>query len=205
MQKPSLTVVAFFALIAPATAADLPLKAPPYIPPVTWTGFYVGGNLGYSWGHSNASGALTDPGSGLANSGTGSFHPDGVIGGGQIGYNYQINNWVIGLETDFQGSAQRSRSNFAVGAAPACTDPANAHSPACMVFGAVIGLPGVPVTGSVSERLNWFGTLRGRLGWAITPTILPYVTGGLAYGERNLSLSVSGVNGVTPVSAVAIR
>jgi outer membrane immunogenic protein len=91
--------------LAAADAADMsvpraPAQAPAYAPPpisvYNWTGFYVGAQLGGAW--SNAS--WTDPVSGLGDSVNGS----GFIGGGQIGYNYQIGPWVLGLEGDFAGT-----------------------------------------------------------------------------------------------------
>jgi len=70
--------------------------------PYNWTGFYAGGYAGYGWGKSTA----TDIGDrfGVPEYILGaqfSDHPDGFIGGGQAGYNYQSGNWVAGLEADF--------------------------------------------------------------------------------------------------------
>lgn len=89
--------------VASAQAADLPSrKAPPpvYTSPVpafNWTGFYVGANIGYGWMDAfNKGGVL---GAGLADP------HGGIVGGGQIGYNYQFSPmFVAGLETDFQGT-----------------------------------------------------------------------------------------------------
>ena len=86
-----------------AFAADLPPAPPPpprapaaYIPPpiFTWTGFYLGGNIGYGVGNNNITGNLT----GLSTT----VNPQGMLLGGQIGANYQINNFVVGVE--FQGN-----------------------------------------------------------------------------------------------------
>src|SRR5581483_5880749 len=97
-----------------ALAADLPARAPVYTkapvivePIYDWTGFYVGGNVGYSWGNSNTTLALSDPGTGtVMSSASTKFRMDGVIGGGQIGYNWQRDRWVFGIEADIQASAQ---------------------------------------------------------------------------------------------------
>jgi outer membrane immunogenic protein len=68
----------------------------------------------------------------------------------------------------------------------------------------------LPVTNNLSEKLDWFGTVRGRIGPTITPTILAYVTGGLAYGEVHATNTVTGTNLVgaqgvnTPPTAVAV-
>jgi outer membrane immunogenic protein len=97
-----------------AVAADLPRKAPVYVPPpvYNWTGFYVGVNAGGSIGRD----PTTITQSGL---GPGSFissntmSPAGFIGGGQLGYNYQFApNWVVGVEGDFQGASQKDSSCF---------------------------------------------------------------------------------------------
>jgi outer membrane immunogenic protein len=160
-----------------ASAADLPVKAPPPAPVYyNWTGFYLGVNLGGSWGHQCADVFIngTDQGSACV-------HPDGVIGGGQIGYNWQFAPWfgwgngtVLGIEADFQGSDQRTDHNFGV------------------------LLPAVVTTsGTFTDRLEWFGTVRGRVGIAYD-RFLPYFTGGWAYGNRTFDGTVS-----TTVPAVA--
>jgi outer membrane immunogenic protein len=110
-------------------------------------------------------------------SGTGNFPIDngGFIGGGQIGYNYQFyNNFVVGLEADIQGIAGSSSTATA---------------------GAGAGVPGFPAnalsgTVSTSKSLDYLGTVRGRIGYLVTPTLLVYGTGGLAYGGANSSTSV---------------
>jgi outer membrane immunogenic protein len=88
-----------------AVAADLPSRAEPptYIPPppvFTWTGVYVGGQVGYQWSHPSLERVV--PGLGTVFSD--SLNANGVIGGGHIGYNYQINQFVVGLEGDVDGS-----------------------------------------------------------------------------------------------------
>jgi outer membrane immunogenic protein len=145
-----------------ASAADMPvyLKAPP--PVWNWTGFYLGGNVGYSWGSSNSTVSFFDSTGALLASPSQSFSMDGVIGGGQVGYNWQTGRWVWGLETDIQASGQRGSATFICGAACAGTPPASA---------------------TLTEKLDWFGTARGRLGYTVTPTVLLYATGGLAYGD----------------------
>ena len=84
-----------------AVAADLPYReAPPaYIAPAfSWTGLYLGGQIGFAWGQDTFSGY----GPGYAFSGVQS-NPSGVVGGAHVGYNYQINQFVIGLEGDVEG------------------------------------------------------------------------------------------------------
>jgi len=100
-------------LTLPARAADLPLppagEVPTLVPGIvfSWTGFYVGGNVGYAW-------ATTKPsatGPGISGSASGTLN--GVIGGGQIGFNWQINSLVVGLESDFQASNQNGSVLYA--------------------------------------------------------------------------------------------
>jgi outer membrane immunogenic protein len=127
-----------------------------------WTGFYVGGNVGYSWGNSDSIVSFFDSATGgLLAAPSDSFSMDGVIGGGQLGYNWQTGNWVWGLEADIQASGQDGSATLACG--PAC------------------GVPAVSQT--LNQKLEWFGTARGRLGFTVIPTVLLYATGGLAYGE----------------------
>src|SRR5271166_1224614 len=100
-----LASVGAVALAGTAVAADLPTRAPPpiYVPPVpifTWTGVYVGAQIGYAWGTVNA-----HAGDLFGDFRTFSLNNDGVIGGGHIGYNLQLNQFVIGLEGDVDGSS----------------------------------------------------------------------------------------------------
>jgi outer membrane immunogenic protein len=165
----------------------------------SWTGFYAGLNVGYSFGRSRTTESFSDGGTGaLLSTIDNSFNMNGVIGGGQVGYNWQFDTWVVGIEADFQGSGQKgSGSVVCLGAI--CSAPC--PGPLCYERKSdVIG--GGPVTGNLAEKLSWFGTVRGRLGVTVTPSVLAYVTGGLAYGEVKSDLSVAGINCLTPVSAL---
>jgi outer membrane immunogenic protein len=93
----------------PAMAADLPVKAPLMQAPLaySWTGFYVGANIGYGWGNAK-SGLIDLPDTAFVSSLPGhSGNMNGVIGGGQIGYNWQMGNTVFGLEGDFSGTGMK--------------------------------------------------------------------------------------------------
>src|SRR5436190_2742443 len=128
----TVAALALSAPIAPALAADLPVKARPVPVPVaaySWTGFYIGANAGYSWGsgRTDLEGSITtttrtrvfrsagptlisDVTTGpttLTAFASDRASIDGVIGGGQVGYNWQTAAWVWGLETDFQWSGER--------------------------------------------------------------------------------------------------
>jgi outer membrane immunogenic protein len=166
-----------------AVAADMVVKAPPPPPaPVfSWTGFYVGGNIGYSWG--NASGDLNDPAidifSGLGSLPTSfseSLRPKGVIGGGQFGYNYQVNpTWVVGLEADLQASDEHARSSQSASTSGVFTGPG------------ITGLTSSNVATTFEGRISWLATVRARAGVLITPTTLLFGTGGIAFGGLNVS------------------
>lgn len=100
-----LVTVGALSAVAPALAADLPSRAPPpvYIPPTpifTWTGIYVGGQVGYAWGRLD--GRVFAP-NGLSN-GYG-YTPQGVIGGAHVGYNWQGGPWVLGIEGSVDGTS----------------------------------------------------------------------------------------------------
>src|SRR6266849_2879001 len=160
-------------------AADLPArtytKAPVMVDPgFNWSGFYVGGNVGYSWGRSGNSETLSDLGTRAALfTNTSRNDVNGVIGGGQVGYNWQTSNWLFGLEADIQGSGERGSSSTVC---VACADD------------------GTNITSTLKQKLDWFGTLRGRAGILVTPTVLLYGTGGLAYGDVKTGGSVTGNN-----------
>ncbi len=177
------------ALVAPpAFAADLPSRkeAPVYVPPPAppppppmWTGFYGGLNIGGGWAANrwaDTAVPYTDPalpGSLYVLPGAASSSPAGVVGGGQVGFNYQFGSLIaVGLETDFQGTSLSARNhNVALLASP-------------FVPGDVL-VPLAPRLGDAS--LPWFGAVRGRAGFLITPTLLLYGAGGFAYGEVHAS------------------
>ena len=174
-----------------AFAADLPSRkeAPVYVPPPPppplWTGFYGGLNIGGGWdangGQSGASAyydpsipfaAPTPAGSNLffLPNGNALGSAGGVVGGAQVGYNFQFNQFVLGVETDFQGTSISSSGNNA---------PLTLYqSPVSSNYLTPVGA----LTGS-NVDLSWFGTVRGRVGYLITPTLLIYGTAGFAYGQ----------------------
>jgi outer membrane immunogenic protein len=170
-----------------AFAADLPIpytRAPMFVEPIfNWTGFYVGGNIGYSWGRSSDSSTLTNTAGTVLFASTGTTELNGVGGGAQIGYNWQIQNWVWGLEADIQGTNEKGTRDF-VCAAVTCLPPA------------ALALPAVTV--ALSEKIDWFGTVRGRAGVLATPTLLLYATGGLAYGEVDSNATIGAASTAFP-------
>jgi len=187
--------IAFSAMlgIGRGFAADLPLKAlPPAVAAFSWTGFYVGGNVGYSWGNSDNDWSVLNPiffPGGSINCGsvasigvcaaTDSNKLTGVIGGVQAGYNWQTANLVFGIETDIQASCQKGSQIFNA------TFPLPIFAP----------FDRSSATAQYTEKLLWFGTLRGRAGVTVN-NLLVYATGGLAYGEVSTdgSITTSGGN-----------
>lgn len=182
MKRTLIASAAFASLLVAtsASAADLPVytKAPPVAVVYDWTGFYIGTNLGYSWGRGTTDGNVTGTqnvsvfrtaGPTLISSTTtalaalpltGRADVNGFIGGGQLGYNWQREKWVFGLEGDIQFSNER-------GSGDVCT---------------VAGCPAGSTVFTRDYKLDWFGTARGRVGFLPAERILIYATGGLAYG-----------------------
>ncbi|GLI94288.1 outer membrane protein [Methylocystis echinoides] len=207
MKKFALSVAALALSAAGAFAADLPSrKAEPYLPPPPpppmWTGFYAGLNAGYGFGtNSNTQSigvgylpytghywgegeglfdASSTLGAGLALSGVGNnSNQNGFIGGGQVGYNYQWGpSFVIGIEADIQGTGIRGSSRtVGVGGDSSLAAYDNEDSDHyTLINSSAAG------TTSVHAGVDWMGTVRGRLGYLFTPTMLVYATGGLTYG-----------------------
>ena len=111
--RTGVAALAFLAIPMAALAADLSVKArpapPPPPPPFSWTGFYIGGNLGGAWAQGNN---VTDSLFGL-NFGNG--NNNGVfIAGGQTGFNYQISNFVLGVEGDFDWAMNNNNTSGGV-------------------------------------------------------------------------------------------
>jgi outer membrane immunogenic protein len=187
MKRSALIAALLVSVTAPAVAADLSVKARPMAPvmaPVwNWNGFYIGGNAGYSWGLSRTTVGYFNPATGAAivppaGSVTNSdFKLDGAIAGGQIGYNWQSGSWVLGLEADAQWSGEKGSSAFLCAAG-------GGVGPGPCVPGLTFLPPGlVGTTVTLNQSIEWFGTFRARAGLLVTPSILAYVTGGLAFGS----------------------
>ena len=184
----SATALAGIAIAGSAFAADLPRRqAPPPVfvpvPVFTWTGFYAGFNAGYAFDASSRSNNSTFgvPAPFAVPGTTATFRnrsQDGFSGGAQIGYNVQFtpgSGVVVGIEADAQYlDFGRSRNN-------------------AFVNGAVA--PGFYVTDPRGlSSLDYFGTVRGRLGYAFDRTLV-YGTGGFAYGSGSADRSFGGYAG----------
>lgn len=192
MKKCTMGIAAVVALVG--TPA---LAAPPASPAWSWTGWYVGGNLGYSWGKDNGPVTFSDPVTGPLFSVNSNTRLDGVIGGLQVGHNWQIQNWVYGLEADIQASGQRGSSTIVCPGGTA-TALNGTCSPGHVGDTAPFNVPAIPATDSLSEKLDWFGTFRGRVGPTVTPKTFAYLTGGLAYGHVGVTNTANGVSLVGP-------
>jgi hypothetical protein len=140
-----------------ASAADLGWRAPPPAPvyvqpapiPFIWTGCYVGGNIG---------GALTNiEFSNVATGDTVSASNSGVAGGGQIGCDYQVGAWVVGVRDMVDATSLSKTATFST----------------------------TPFTGTADSRTNWFDTLTARGGYLVAPNVLLYVQGGAAWTNAN--------------------
>jgi outer membrane immunogenic protein len=163
------------ALSGSAFAADLGArtygKAPAMAAPATnWSGLYIGGNVGHGWGN-GSTGILPSSEDDIFPASTLDSRLKGVFGGAQIGYNWQIGSLVTGVEADIQGSGIRGSARAAL-----------------VDLREDDGHP--DITASTSSELSWFGTVRGRLGVTVTPDLLLYGTGGLAYGRVKASANV---------------
>jgi outer membrane immunogenic protein len=163
--------VSVAALSCSAFAADMAVKAPPPMaaaPAFSWTGAYFGIHAGGDWA-ADPDGTVSFQRFTGGPPGVGTPHPLqstalnsewGGFVGGQLGYNWQLQqSWVVGLETDF-------------------------------AFASLTKSPGVtlaegPITDTVTSTrgLDWYGTVRGRVGYLYNPQVLAYATGGLVYGR----------------------
>jgi outer membrane immunogenic protein len=149
MRRITLALLATTLLAGSASAADLarryaPVAAPTYA--FSWTGLYLGGHVGYGWGSAD----WTDPLWGTASIGN-DF--DGFVGGGQLGFNYQMGSLVLGLQGDISGTTLEGKA----------IDPYNNVD-------------------EVKNKANWIASVTGRLGFAADRAMF-YVKGGAAWTD----------------------
>ena len=167
---------------ASAAAADLPARVWTKAPAaaeanVNWGGWYVGGNAGGAWGRSEASSAFVNGTAPIANqqavsAASPSLDPNGFTGGGQVGYNHQVDRWLFGVEADANYFGLKQ------------TRSVTAPSP--------IGNSNFTTTNSVTT--DWLVTVRPRVGYAVDRTLF-YATGGLALTEVKFGSSFSDSTG----------
>ncbi|UGY00211.1 outer membrane protein [Bradyrhizobium quebecense] len=167
-----------------ASAADLPerswTKAPPLVAPAfNWSGFYAGVNVGGGWydgGNITTSSNITSliaPGN-IIHVPVSDGSQSGVTAGGLLGYNYQLDRIVLGVEADFNYADLKSSRGGS-------TVVTFFHSPT------------ESFNFQSTSNIDWFGTVRGRIGFVPTERLLIYGTGGLAYGEVRTHIANSEV------------
>jgi outer membrane immunogenic protein len=168
MRKLILAALSFGALLMPAMAADMApyYKGPILAPAWSWTGLYIGGDVGGAFSSANATWTPLP-----STSVFGAFPQSGDVGGSAfagglfVGYNYQIaNSWVTSIEGDWTGMR----------AGGSVTQP-------WQIASGFTAAPGA--TTSMSSEVEWAASLRGRLGYLIWPNLLAYGTGGAAWGK----------------------
>jgi outer membrane immunogenic protein len=153
----SLGSTAFAADLPPAPLPRAPIAYLPVARPFTWTGIYVGGNIGYGWTYANLTDTGPAAGTGFGQvfplGSTTSFSQHGFLGGAQIGFNYQINQFVIGFEGDFDATAIKNDT-----------------------FGGGFG--------AGSYKNPWMATFAPRFGWAFDRTLFYGKAGGAWMEEK---------------------
>jgi outer membrane immunogenic protein len=171
--KASLACAGAFAaaasLASSAFAAEPAPTPPPPVPIFTWTGLYLGGQIGYGWRNDNIYYTGFDPATGNPFSASVSSSPGGVIGGAHVGFNYQIDKpgggFVLGLEGSVDGTSLSNTVAAGLGA-----------------------FEGGSVTASTNTDIQ--GSIRGRFGIA-WDRLLAYATGGVAFGGFNTNYAIS--------------
>ena len=156
-----------------ATGADLPsppapaavYRPVPVVPAFTWTGCYGGANIGGGWASTHAydtNGVITGfAGAAVLNSDLRSRTGGGIVGGGQLGCDYQIDRFVLGIQGMIDASGMK----------PSIAEPAGNFT--------------------IDSSIPWFATVTARAGIAVVPTGLLYVKAGGAFMKNNLSTTVT--------------
>jgi outer membrane immunogenic protein len=160
-----LATTALFGLAQNASAADVRARPAPYAPPppvyapppFSWTGFYLGGNIGGAWAHRD----VTDTFLGVN---FGSGNNNGVfIGGGQLGYNWQVGYAVLGFEWDIDGAANNNNTG-------------------------IVSIPGAG-TIQVTSNNRWITTLAARFGVTNGPWLFYGKAGGGWVGSEDITIT----------------
>ena len=167
-----------------ASAADMAprYKAPPPIvaPVWSWTGFYAGLHAGGGWSDSSIT-QRNDLFPGFDTASFGNGNQAGVVGGGQIGYNWQFApNWLLGIEGDISGTGIRNNNTRLI-----------------TVGGAPVGPFGSSHV--ADQNVNWLASIRGRLGW-VWDRWLIYGTGGGAFADVDYRTDFTGFGVNTPLT-----
>lgn len=163
---------AFFA--APASAADMPVKARPLpaVPAINWTGFYLGGHFGWGWEHHTSTNVGTVNSTNFPAGTSNSSDMNGALGGIQLGYDWQFNpNWLAGIGADFAWTGIKGDAVNQSTVNPAfATHPHNSYS--------------------------WLSTLTGRFGYVANGWLF-YAKGGAAWARTSSNSFTTNGAGVT--------
>ena len=145
---------------APPMPARAPVAYMPVEPMFSWTGFYIGGNLGAGWGRGNVVDSVF--GANYTNGNSATF-----LGGGQVGGNYQFGSFVVGAEADFDWMVNNNNSGN----------------------GTTVPIGGVPTVLRVSANDRWETTLAARFGWAMDRALFYGKVGGGWVGAGNFAVT----------------
>ena len=154
-----LSTVSALALTGVASAADMPVKAPPPAAVISWAGFYIGGHGGIGWLHASETITAGANISTCASPGRNvkcELDATGAVLGGQVGYNWQQGQWVFGIEADASWSSLKKSESF--------------------------GTPTPGLFHIIHDKIDWLSSARGRFGWAMGDTLF-YGTGGVAFAN----------------------
>jgi opacity protein-like surface antigen len=162
MRTSALAAASLLAICGTAAAADLPEAPPVLAAPAGWSGFYVGVNAGGGLGNGNSNFSI-----GGVTFATVNNYLSGAIGGAQAGFNWQGGPALFGIETDIQASSVKGT-----------------------ITAPCLALCGLPLTANYSQKMPWFGTVRGRLG-LVGGGWLIYATAGYAYARLETDASAS--------------
>jgi outer membrane immunogenic protein len=172
MKKTIVATLALLGTVSIASAADLPVKAAPIAPtPMTdWSGFYVGVHGGWGWNGQNdfeTGGELVGSNNLSGNNNTFSNALSGGLAGGQVGYNWQMNRWVFGV----QGDASWADIKASAG------NPLNLRDGRC-------SFAGTPdQTAECRTTIKAMGNLTARGGYLVTPSTLLYGKAGINWSS----------------------
>ena len=165
------------AIAAPAMAADMAVRYVPPVPVYTWSGCYVGGQVGYGWGYSRhtAAGATNGVPNGITGDVAPRYGVNGAVGGGEVGCNWQWTpNWVVGIELDGSWTAKEGQATN---------------------FGGLVLTPTLSSLWVSKTSERWLATARGRLGYAWDKWLW-YITAGGAWA--GVDINTSSVNAGLP-------
>jgi outer membrane immunogenic protein len=162
-------VLAAVMSVGAAQAADMPLKAaPPVVAPAfSWTGFYIGAHCGYGWGQNDWSDSYDPLNPTTLQEDDAAYDIDGGLAGGQIGFNYQVNQFVVGVEADVSWADITGKGKYYI--------DDNDLVGSC-----------IQSNDACTTKIDALGTITGRIGFALDHSLL-YVKGGAAWANTRFT------------------